>query len=829
MQLKKIKIKDFMIHRNLSENLEGAILGLFGDNGTGKSCFLTAISFALTGVLKKNHNEYINRASLHTEKRPAASVELEFLVKGRKCVVTRRITPTTTSHKLEAEGLEKPLTKLRDVDEFMDGVFNANKKAISEATFIEQGDLEDVFQGERAEREDFIGRLLQVTHLEKVGKAVTKKIQQMDAGLEDFTISRDTLVQDLGEAQKGRDEIQTQVSRFPDYSGSLEIATLVRDLDDDTDTAENALNRSKAEQLSLQERLSADLSRAGIKNLEEMEALKKELKSVREKIQELQPDMDRHTLYFQTFRRHQQLYSDIKSVEQEISEVETPENAGGALSDKATKLEAAVNHMTRIAELKKELGGIQERIDENTKKIEELPTPEEIEEAGKKVSDLAELIWAKEMRLEMVEKLEAGTAHTEHCPICESSLDGDKLGHKPAAEIRKEIEDLKAQKKTAWNVASSESSLRAAESHVREATDLQSKTTMELLELRSHVSGMGTIDEVKEELSDVESRIERSRLNAERIQRLQSKLEDLRKAEELIDDDENKLASSYDEEAYNRIETSMSTARTKESNLSNSISIAEGAKESIEENRNTIRLREEALEKAREARRKLADKEGYEDVMSRIKSLGDVNQAIAWYQAEMDKLNQLKGSLRTSQGEVDRIRVRLSDIERRIKESGIKRKVLDDLRKLESAFKRDGIGSRYIAYKFQQLAALTQNNLEKLEPNFCVEADQHVPVSFLFTRTDDEYGDAMPQHMLSGGQRIRLSLAFLNAVQQLIVSEVGLLCVDEPSNHLDPNGVQQVRDFFMGLSQALDAHECQLIISDHDLVLADSVTRAIRF
>ena len=71
-------------------------------------------------------------------------------------------------------------------------------------------------------------------------------------------------------------------------------------------------------------------------------------------------------------------------------------------------------------------------------------------------------------------------------------------------------------------------------------------------------------------------------------------------------------------------------------------------------------------------------------------------------------------------------------------------------------------------------------------------------------------------HKLSGGQRVRLSLAFILAVQQLIVAELGFVTLDEPSTHLDEEGVDSLCNLLKKVRDVFADSEHQLWVCDHN-------------
>ena len=85
----------------------------------------------------------------------------------------------------------------------------------------------------------------------------------------------------------------------------------------------------------------------------------------------------------------------------------------------------------------------------------------------------------------------------------------------------------------------------------------------------------------------------------------------------------------------------------------------------------------------------------------------------------------------------------------------------------------------------------------------------------------------MDQCKLSGGQRVRASVAFLLAVQSLVIPDVGLLMLDEPSMHLDQESQENLRDLISNLAESLRREEKQLVVVDHCPVLMPAFRRVI--
>jgi len=115
-----------------------------------------------------------------------------------------------------------------------------------------------------------------------------------------------------------------------------------------------------------------------------------------------------------------------------------------------------------------------------------------------------------------------------------------------------------------------------------------------------------------------------------------------------------------------------------------------------------------------------------------------------------------------------------------------------------------------------------------MEANFSVFPSDDAELSFDFARVDDVTNYVMHQDQLSGGQRVALSIAFLLAVQQLVVPDIGFLVLDEPSLHLDEKSRNDLKDLLVGLSEQLRNSEAQVFVVDHSPDLRPAFQRLIQ-
>ena len=168
----------------------------------------------------------------------------------------------------------------------------------------------------------------------------------------------------------------------------------------------------------------------------------------------------------------------------------------------------------------------------------------------------------------------------------------------------------------------------------------------------------------------------------------------------------------------------------------------------------------------------------------------------------------------------------VEDVEKKIEDQHVRLQIIDELETFESVFKPSGVATNYLDYKFRQVAEVTQDFLAALGANFIVTVSEEKPFAFDFVRTDDSSGTIMYQSKLSGGQKVRLAIAFLLAIHSSVIPDVGLLLLDEPSMHLDDEGVSQLLDMLTTLGQVTGG--TQVIVCDHNPALVPAFDKIVQ-
>jgi DNA repair protein SbcC/Rad50 len=205
-----------------------------------------------------------------------------------------------------------------------------------------------------------------------------------------------------------------------------------------------------------------------------------------------------------------------------------------------------------------------------------------------------------------------------------------------------------------------------------------------------------------------------------------------------------------------------------------------------------------------------------EEIQKQLDSLPTYGKEISHYKGVNSLRNETRGKIEELQSQLTDTSKRHGELLEENDESERKKIIYSELKKLKDIFSRKGLPKSYVDSRFSILTELTQKNLETLETDFFINQSQEKSLAFDYTIVYDGDNIELPMNKLSGGQRVRLSLAFILAVQQLIVAELGFITLDEPSTHLDEEGVDSLCNLLKKVRDVFADSEHQLWVCDHN-------------
>ena len=813
MVITHLELEDWGPHKKLDLDMDSHIVGIMGSNGKGKSNLLQAVAYALTGDLDNTKGTSYIRNFGQEGAAKKAVVKLSFR-KGQEIgTITRTIRENgTTTRQLDYMG--ETFKSAADVEKRMSEILGADKAAMQNAVYIKQGDIDRLVKGTPSERQDTILKLMNLSFVEQRAENIRKKIFTLKAGIKDYTGMKDIVDQAIKEDDAAMEAAENDMKANAGCHGVVEylntLSTLIgkrRDADQNI----NLCNKRIAEvKHSMQELMGGKTEQEIEKNVETaqeahnkyvvlLEKVKAAFK-MREYTASLQ---ERKNILEQEIKEHE---SNVNSVEDIRTQNENYEKAKIRLTD-ASNRDAALMKLAAVRDRK-------DAVTVNIKTVanETMEMENSILGMQPNIESLTKAITIAELCV------------SEVCPICGGYIDFSII-KKSEEELSNNRSSLSAAKKEIERLNTVISENKAAMIGLTaELSSLDSEETSLKFELEKIVE-----TEPVAKLSElVSSTYERLKHLEEETQALEAAKGRLKEVEESL----NKAApldpelENVDEQSISNIEFCANDQLTKFNEAKDLLLSVKGAESRLKTESD---LKERYLSE-------------YESICNDIESLmdgkpeglpdGEMPDAIVAELTAKNKQGALEfirsqEAFKIASASKDAHTVRLAEIQKEIDQNNERITLIEDMQAVLALTSRSGVPLAYANAVFKSITPEVQALLSTMQANFTVEPDPDRPLTYNFIRVDDQSGYVMPQERLSGGQAIRLSIAILAACQQSILPEVGMLILDEPSSHIDSEGVEHMRDMFIHMESILENTNMQLIVVDHNTILSAAFDKTI--
>lgn len=826
MIIQRLKLKNFGRHRDLDVSPAASVVGLLGDNGAGKSTVLEAVQFALTGEAPQDQDSYVTFGEAN------GSVELTFVRNGQVGKIFRQVgkTPKRT---LEWEG--KQIKKAGEVDEIMSSILGADKKAVSAAVFIPQGDLQNLLFGAQADRETLFIRLVNLAFCEQVAKMIDGKIKKVGATVTDLTAVMD-------EARTATQQAESSVAAArAGLSGLCDLQTVINRM------------QERRNVLSLKEAAQLDLKTAHERKLAHVNGLNQYLASrefanvaaVKMQITLLETlagaaikEIDRVTKGIAQIEARKHMHTSLSERKAEVAALrgryealalQMPPDPETLVVERTNLVRAA----TEYRQLAHAIDSYEREIARQAQELAALVEPQHaarIEELGAAVAAQRAMLEQNRLWLRKQEELQKcmGKIADGICKDCGLRL-SPQQDFDPAAmaQFRHAIQigeaDIAVKEAEAVKLLSEITHYRTQRHGLEQSQKvLQTQLAQQQARLKAveHAKSINPeeltaeIRTLQERMSEI-SRLHQDRATAEtRVAGIERQIAEIGSLDESQITQEKLTAAQSQRDAINGQLRDLRLFEAEVLRLAREVQSAEQQLQSIndriEQASNTL----------------IGYPPAPEEIELHEKFSGDATLVQAELQARQDAWLRQNGILIEAQRALTVASQRLNELETRAAQDTKRRTCLQQLQELKALMSRQGLPGKYVAHRFEQLAILTQSHLTRMAAGFDVKIDPEVPLSFRFKRQDD--GADLPMTKLSGGQRVRLSLAFLMAVQEALVPDVGLLVLDEPSMHLDVAGKASLAELLTETGRRLITGESQVWVSDHAIELEPAFGAAVR-
>ena len=135
MTLNRLVLHNYMIHRDLTADFSGNLIALTGEMGHGKSTFVGAIQFCLTGEHPPWHREDL--VSWGCEE---GSAKLYFSHDGLDCSILRKLHSSEVVLKIGTE----TFTGAKNVEKTMAERLGVDKDILKQIGFVQQYEIQSI-------------------------------------------------------------------------------------------------------------------------------------------------------------------------------------------------------------------------------------------------------------------------------------------------------------------------------------------------------------------------------------------------------------------------------------------------------------------------------------------------------------------------------------------------------------------------------------------------------------------------------------------------------------------------------------------------------------
>ena len=819
------EFKNFGPHEHLKVETDESVVAILGDNGKGKTRILKGIDFAFTGNLDQNQKDCVCNFAVDKDGEPVTNgwIKVFFRQGGSNGEIFRQVG-TSPRRYLIWDGEDK-ITSQADMDAKLSEILNCDKRAMSLAVFLAQGNIGGFLFLTPAEREKEFARMMLIDHLPKVSETIDQELSNIRRLITDHGSTIDEVTEQLKVAESATHIATLKVNDAGNYTDEVDWLNSVTRAGQSLEERRSEKSAAEGEVTSAESKLKAVKAPEGVTE-DDLDPMRERQEKHREAWHEVERVTSKLSQAEAAAARIKVLKDnivDVRPILTEISEVDA-QIANQSLiqsAHEARKIhkESVEKHRTACENIEKTIAETNEKIDNKRVEVEKLEKNPKLVEGQAQITRL-------EGRLELIQKAAELVDGNATCPVC-AGCEVKSEGLTEVAEgIRLEIEEA----------SQANSSLRTAR---QDLGNLEERSESLLEDLKPHKA---RLTEASEDLTQAEAKVaavgefkaaDVADLNKHRAA-LASKLNSYTASKESIER-ETSLLNEHAPDGIEKLAASMKAAEEACLDEATAKKLSEDIAEMASFLRNSRALKQDvdsakailskSFSSVKSAEKNLKDLESSTPSSIKKEDAG-YPELLEKYKDKQRESNRLQGELDQATKNLRRLEERLAEVNSLVKNQGEIRNLITDLERIKGLFGRQGIQRKYLDDMFGALAALTAQNLSNWDCDFMVREDPEQACNFLFSKADKPE-IWMDQSQLSGGQRIRLAISFLLGVQRLVFPDLGFLVLDEPSTHLDKSGREDLREFFRTLARHMEHHDSQVFVVDHDEELRPAFKKVI--
>lgn len=843
MKITGIYLKNVGRITEINQKIDGNVICLVGPNGMGKTTVTQAIQFAFEGRFgstKKPTSDYIRRSS--EEEITQMEVRIDFREGGVDGYIHRKAyTSGGGSRKLSwpprtfdtDKDKDVPLKAEKEVQALLTELFGVDRSAMNSAVFILQGEMRGMF-GDDASRLKFYTKLMMKEWVRKVYDMAADYRRQVEGSCQDLAPVRDEAERAQQSAQEEFKECERALAKLKSWEVESTLLSRVSRAVSESQAAGEAHNRALTVLREVDTQEKQEHARCVDSWRERVVVLKEQLTTSETQLRDIvgkRADVEQHSRLVSVGKQLEELAAEHATHEETLK--------AGDPTDREKAAEDALRRAVVLRDNPGQIAALDARILTAEGKL--AAAAETLDAAQTKHSDLRGQFRSITTDVENLQKL-ANVEVDSCCPMC----GGDPSKDYVACRLKEQQQTLlKLREQGSIAAEAARESLSEFEALQKQTNALRAQRDPLVADLKRAESydARPSVEEADAALGALRLEVSTFKTARARADLVNSKISALRK------DNPGFISLAVHVASRDSAERSLKviTDATSQADLQQAITDVTGEVArldvQIREGENIAVEVRDAKERVEDARKRVLE------ASAALESVGAAVSACPRLAALMSNgdsivvsphtIEEAEASIRAGQSEYDntvgsvatarRVKVdadsRLIEIETRMAEQETRRTIASELNELKEAFSSGSAVLDYLDYQFGRVSLLAADYLAASNADFMVSASSTVPLAYDFLRVDRPGEVWLPQSSMSGGQQVRLAIATLKAIHHLLIPRVGLLSLDEPSTHIDAEGVEALATM---LKQTGEEDGLQLIVVDHDPLMAAAATDTIR-
>ena len=840
MLIKSLTIHNYGRHKHLElKDLTAPIIGIVGANGNGKSTILKAISFAFKG--KEDDSAIADKITLGES---SGFIDLVFEKNNTEGRIIRKFgTTDSASFKWGSESF----TRKTEINKKIDEILGVDKQVLSNTIFIKQGEILELVESTPSKRVELFSKLLNLDYFNKRCASVGNNAKQLKDSVKDVQTLKDSITELTEKYNSLQTEIDSDISNFNKNFISIEFVTqLVADIDkyknylSDIEQIENTIvaKCGSTDEITVKRLLQSNSQLITSKQDIQDKLIEKE-KFLRAEAAKIL-DVYNYKHYLESLARsctyvdsYQLSLLDTITNDVDINNFSNLNEAFKAYEkaletqkdiykDWIVNVTSFTNYLEFFNQSKKESESLNITLEQVSQQLEKV-----FEEKRFLQNNLEQLQSYLNLKTKLKDKLNKDSK----CPICGLQLIlGQTITEQELDKLREDIKNVEQKLDYTTSDFAAKGSLKDFIKAQIVTTDYKKQNAFaHLLTNYEKILALKPYDEnLPDKLSSEEnvSKLKTFKLLETAASNAKLKFvhvisNPIRKPNNTPYMDMTKsslegLLKSHDTslgDIINSIESvtgELAELKSEESRLKLLSSLYEcmkTQKEVIQTNINNLKLREN-LDKLIGINKTFQDL----DLDATYLYLKD---AINTYKSIDNKTinkNYINNSITQTQSLYDKNLKANNDVFETIS-------TLNDLGESLNIKNNQSLPRAYINYLFKHICNNVKESLMAMDSDFIIDVDETEDLAFKYKRTFELDKDWLKMSSLSGGQKVRLSIAILIAIQKIICPDLGFLVLDEPSTHLDTDSVEALATMLTDLEKIVKISNSQIWFVDHNVAL----------